>query len=84
MYPLAVAYQPRILPRRDDLLAPRAYLTGGVRLIVFRVEILHFPVLATALPDLVLGQFFGVLIRDGLVLSFGLAKYRPHGRFSDG
>ena len=80
MYPLAVACQPRIVARGDDPSAPHAYLAGGVRLIVFRVEILQLPVLEVVLPYLVLGQFFGVLVRDGLMLPLVLAENGPEAR----
>jgi hypothetical protein len=51
-----------------------------VRLVVFRVEILQLPVLEVVLPNLVLGQFFGVLVRDGPMLPLVLAEHGPEAR----
>ena len=58
MYPAAVYPQSHILARGDDCSASLTYLAGGMRLIVFRIEVLHLPILAIALLYLPLARVF--------------------------
>jgi hypothetical protein len=75
VYPAAVCLQPYVLARGDDCSAPRTHLADGMRLVVFRIEVLQLPILAVALLHLPLGRVLAVLRQDTLRLlpqAFGL------------
>jgi hypothetical protein len=63
MDPVTVWQQPRVLARGDDRPAPLADLAGGVRFVVFRVEILQFLLFPLVLLDLVLAQILILAVR---------------------
>ena len=64
VYPAAICSQSRILARGDDCSAPCTDLAGGMRLVVFRIEVLQLSILAVVLYYLALGRILAILRQD--------------------
>jgi len=64
VYPAAICSQSCILARGDDCSAPCTDLAGGMRLVVFRIEVLQLSILAIVLHHLALGHVLAILRQD--------------------
>jgi hypothetical protein len=81
MYPPAVCSQSRILTGGDDRSASRADLPGSTRLVVLRIEVGKFPVLAVVLLYLALGRVLAILRQHALGLLPETFRLLPHALF---